>query len=265
MQIKRIKLSRRSTIVVIILILVLCLVAEGINIVFDPFIEQVEWYPTAGLYSYNVMGGYAIDPDTILQALQQGKTDVLMPELATPIAPVYSGTILWHQSDFLKIANALFEFRWKESPQNWSFLFMLLRTNCGEIKGGFYYADIAYFKTLWYKTTILYTAREIEITPLYRDVGWGGGGPNYPHPIFGWSTVDLKKLKVTADDALNIAEANGGNAAQLRVQNECRIYLNLSGDYGWNIFYENNAGEIMFQIYIDPYTGSFHLERIQAP
>jgi len=205
------------------------------------------------------MGGYIINPDTILQRLNKGDTNVFMPEMATPIAPVYDGRIMWHQSDYIEIADALFQFKWKEPSSKWNVYSLELKTDCGENMGGFYYADIIYFNPIWIKSTILYTAREIEITPLYQDVGWGGNGPNYPHPILGWRGINLSKIEISAENALNIADANGGKALRSAIQNNCSVYLGLSGDYGWYIYYLNNASaDMIFQIRIDPYTGRFY-------
>jgi len=57
-------------------------------------------------------------------------------------------------------------------------------------------------------------------------VEWGGE-TNLPHPIFGQKGFDLSKFKISADDALRIAEENGGAKFRSDYNNECNIQLYL--------------------------------------
>jgi hypothetical protein len=238
-------------------IIILCLTTVAIIVVFDPFIDQVRRYPDIFTTDsdFHATGSYTIKADTILGSLANGQKNIFLPLLATPEALVNQNQILWHQSDYIQIANAVFEYQWKEPASGWKLYRMLFDTDCQNDPSGFSHATIAYFKSIWVDHTLEYTVRQIEIYPQYNEIDWGGDSFNYPHPILGWPEIDLQRLRIQADDALRIAEEDGGKAARLHNQNKCSVNLVLYGDstWGWDIFYNGNGGFI-YQMYVDPYT-----------
>ncbi|MGA7194273.1 MAG: hypothetical protein WBW94_11645 [Anaerolineales bacterium] len=240
--------------VLLIFTSILCGVIYIVYISSDPFIEERR-YPDC-LTCYHDMGGYEINPETILESLNRGETNVFMPELATPEAPIYEGSLAWHQSDYLKIAGALDQFVWKDNLKDWSLYGVDFYADCQNNPNGFTLGDFIFFKSVFYDGEITYTAREIQITPQYRDVAWGGGTA-FPRPILGWDSVNLSNFKFNADDALLIAEENGGKEARVSVQNMCRVIVGISGYTGWEVYYDGNNGSpsFLFKIQIDPYTG----------
>ena len=128
---------------------------------------------------------------------------------------------------------------------------MIFNADCQNLDG-LTGSDFQYFKTDFDKGKVLDTWREIEISPKYAFVAWGGGA-KYRHPLLGWKSIDLNRLKVTAEDAIRIAEENGGREARLRAQNRCNIHLLLMPERykGWLIDYQSAD----FEIQIDLYTG----------
>lgn len=234
--------------------------AEIVNVVFDPFIEQVRRYPdvfTANT-DFQKTGSYTIDSETILKSLANGQRDIFVPFAAAPEAPVSQNKLMWRQVDYLQVANAVFELQWREPASTWNLFRMLLDSEC-DIPIGFSHVIITYFKAFWVQQTLIYKARQVEIWPQYSRVDWGGDLYSYPHPIFGWQKIDLQKLKFTADDALRMAEANGGEAERLAEHKRCELYLVLYGGEQWNVYYELLAtGLNSLHISVDPYTGSVH-------
>jgi hypothetical protein len=136
---------------------------------------------------------------------------------------------------------------------------MIFHSSCQDNPAGFYDATITYFKSVWVGQTLEHAARQIEVHPLWNEVDWGGE-TNFPHPILGWGSINLNHIKISADDALKMAEANGGKVDRLAVQNNCRIHLVLSGDgNNWNVYYEGNKSSLDdFVIHINAYTGSIY-------
>lgn len=68
-----------------------------------------------------------------------------------------------------------------------------------------------------------------------------------------------RDLKFTADDALRMAEANGGEAERLADHNRCELYLVLYGGGQWDVYYELlSTGLNSLHISVDPYIGSIH-------
>jgi hypothetical protein len=129
---------------------------------------------------------------------------------------------------------------------------MTFHIDCQDDLSGLPGGTFSYFRTTLTKGKIAYTWREMEIDPTYLFVAWGGNA-KFAHPLFGWKSIDLSKLQVSAEDAIKIAENNGGREARLNVQNQCGIHLLLMPERykGWLVDYQSADFEIM----IDPYTG----------
>jgi len=220
--------------------------------------EQGRQYPST-IGTFSETGAYVINPTTILDSLNHGETNVFAPVLATPnddsILP--SDSIYWAQADYLKIANALSQFIWNETLDDWLVYYLVFERNCDDHPGGFYSADIIYYKTIGVGWQKKYTARWIQIYPLASIVYWGGD-TDFPSSN-GWVAIDLRKFKITADDALRIAEENGGDRLRSKVQNVCNISIDLPNndkDISWDIRYNSNP---FFEIIVDPYSGKYEL------
>jgi hypothetical protein len=97
---------------------------------------------------------------------------------------------------------------------------------------------------------------------LAKEVDWGKGNTRFPRPLFGWKSIDIKRLKVTAEGALQVAEMNGGKDARLAVGNKCRISLLLPSNISngdWDVFYNTDGTRTIFQVIINPYSGKYRI------
>ncbi len=99
-----------------------------------------------------------------------------------------------------------------------------------------------------------YTTREILVYPENGEVSWGDGAM-FPHPLFGWKSANLRQTTIGAEDALGVAEANGGQAYRESIENTCQTFVGLSGDRGWYITYVGKGGSLGLALQIDPYSG----------
>lgn len=253
---KRNKARRILTVLLVLIIpasiafLVLCLVIRA-------NLEQVELFPLNS--SYQDTGNYRINPETILEALDQGKTNIFTPILTASEAentPNSVGLYPWKQSDYLKVASALRQFIWKDNLENWRLYSMYFYRGCQDNPIGFDSGEMTYFKAR--HGLFSYTTRVIDIYPSGGEVSWGGGA-NFPRSLSGWTSLNLESLTVTADNALQIAEENGGKEFRLKVENACTIdvFINpnpdSSNDEDWIVYY-NNMGYSVFEMHINPYT-----------
>lgn len=224
--------------------------------VFDPFIEQVRRYPT-GLSDFREKtGNYKIDPATILTSLGNEEAVVFFPEVVTPEAPEIKSPISWQQSDHLEVANELHKFLWKEPMGEWNLYYMNFNTTCSDNPSGFGLGDFYLFKTKFTYGTLGYTTRELLISPQFGNVTWGDGA-NFPYPLLGWKSIKLDKIKITAEEALRIAEENGGRKARLAVNNECTIQVRLTGDNArWEVrMSESSTATVLLRTMVDLSTG----------
>ncbi|MDA8115502.1 MAG: hypothetical protein M0Z43_12390 [Acidithiobacillus sp.] len=214
-------------------------------------------HPT-GLYEDEI--SYEINPETILTSINTSETNVFTRIPATPevYSPLASGSFSWDQTDYLTIANAFHNFVWKEDLQNWSlYSAEFLIQQCQNNFGGFDYAHFDYFQ----RQDKTYFVHGITIAPLYSEIA---SGETYYDYTSRWKSIDLTKIKISADDALILAEKYGGEQARLSVGNDdCRVRLVLAPyvlgrDWGWSVFYFKGNSKI-FDISIDPYTGKYEI------
>ena len=215
-------------------------------------------YPHS-IYNFAVIEDYEIDPYTILANLNQGKQNVFKSigkdsDRAKNLPTTNSFS--WTQSDYLTVANALHQFVWGETLDGWKIYSMKFYRDCQNEPVGFSSTDITYFKYNNEKGG--YKVHEMTIYPNSHGVSQGGTD-DWSRPLFGWRSVNLRLLRITADDALHIAEKKGGKDFRAKLKNSCEIYLilvpNPSGDNDWKVYYSANSSSDRYEISIDPYTG----------
>ncbi len=228
-----------------------------LNKYFDNLIESPR-----GPREFSVWNDYRIDPKTILEKLDQGGQEVFTPVLVTPVdyEKIYQQPFQWMQADYLKIANALHLYIWKEPLEDWLLYDMSFYGDCRYNPVGF---DL--FKSIFikYDGARKYTAHEIDIYPLYAGVSVAEE-TNLEQPMFDLGSVNLNKLKVTVDDALRIAEENGGRNFRLAIKNQCNMSFRISSNNQvWYINYSNQDSSSVFEMSIDPYTEKYKLLNTQ--
>lgn len=226
-------------------------------VVFAPSWDGNPKYP-GSTGDFRQHGNYEIISDSILTDLDSGNTNVFMSELATLDVDNPSSTTLWQPADYLKVVNALHQHVWHESLTDWKVYEILLNTSCEGSNKGFATGRFTFFKTVWLRGSLYYTGRSMTLLPQYDTVSWGGE-TNFPRPILGWKEYDLSGFKILGEDAIRIAEKNGGEEIRLRYDNRCELQLSL-GDMGWKVSYIKQLPA--FTINIDPYTGEFSIQDI---
>ena len=230
-------------------------------------VQQGRDYPV-GLGDFNTTGQYGIDPNKTLIDLENGKTTILTP---IPVLPESSDQLIndetpvvWGFSSYLEVANMVMYQVWSDEINNWSLYRMNFYTNCKDSSNGFSMGDFIFFRPTIGKVKNVYEVREILINPARSRVEWGSDN-YFPIPLFGWKKIDLGKVGVSADDAMQIAEDNGGRGARLEVSNVCDIFLsyspNIKSDNWILTMSHNNDLPYVFEIQINPHSGKFHVVR----
>ena len=163
MKSQRAKRKRIAIALLILLIAGLAVAAFMLIATFAPVLnEQVKLYP-GGPHSYSNSGDYTINPRTIITNLNQGESNVFTPITVTPgpFSPLPVGSFLWHQPDYFEITNALYQFVWKKSSEDWNLYHVYFNRGCQDNPSGFDEGEITYFKTIEINGEKEYTAREI--------------------------------------------------------------------------------------------------------
>jgi hypothetical protein len=248
-------MNKRVIVGSIIIIVIIALVFVTL-ICVDEIIGRRDMRTSPSLLtSYPSTGYYQIDPETILSKLEQGKTDVFVPLLEDPdmAEPLNDVPYSWTQADFLEVASALGQMAWDDPMDldNWSVYFVLFVGSCQDDPMGFDNADITYFKAIELDGEKVYTTRKIEIDPDYNLVRWGNEAI-YPQSVGNWKGVDLAGAKITADDALRIAEENDG----IRSDTLCAVYVSSPSSDNNGKWHLRDAG---FRMYVDMETGKYEI------
>ncbi|WKZ46165.1 MAG: hypothetical protein QY306_10135 [Anaerolineales bacterium] len=227
--------------------------------IFCYWYDRDAFYPSGLISDFPNLGAYRVNSSMILVDLNQGKTKVFEQAFdldTSTITPFSYGSFPWKQADYLRIAEAFYQFVWNESLSNWQVYQMDFSRGCQDSSTGFDSGSIILYKNADLPTH--YIARFLGIYPLKEVVRWGEG--EFNKPLFGWKNIDLESMNVNADDALQIAEDKGGTAFRLDVENECTISVSLKrnpiDDNDWFISYNDKRGLKTFSIRVNPYSAS---------
>lgn len=207
---------------------------------------------------------YQIDPANILSDLRSGRKDVFTPSdfnssedgLKKMLHPF--GTFRWSQEDYLDIAKAHHLYLTGETFENdWKFYsyggFSFER--CRDPMQGFDSADIIFYKknpdgSFPVTYMIIYPLRAwIESTYTQYEPRWGDKD---------FSEADVMNGKITADQALLIAEAAGGEAKRQELSNDgCKMNVRYYADEYWRVSYRWINSQLEFKI--NAHDGSYEI------
>jgi len=190
--------------------------------------DQESLRQPSSLGSYSEYGYYKIDPETILGSLESGNTNVFKPVLEDPpeVEEIADISISWTQADYMEIASALSKLVWNDTIdlKVWSIYDIYFTGGCVDDSCDLHSARVVYFKP----TGNSYATRFIDIQPYFGLVRWGDGA-TYPQPLLRkWKGVEFATSKIAAEEALGIAEANGGRERRLKATDRCYISVSSS-------------------------------------
>lgn len=186
--------------------------------------------------SFNIIESSTIDPATILSSLNDDGQNVFSFKPGRPKDPPFVTSVEWRQVDFVNLATSIFHVAWKESVNDWKFYKMEYWTECNHPDGFFGGEFYFYSETSNNKE---YSMRGILMEPEYGYVAWGGDAYYY-RPLFGWKSINLEEMTVTAEEALHRAEASGGLEARQSWET-CQVSVVMwpesFGRYDWRVYY----------------------------
>jgi hypothetical protein len=206
-------------------------------------------------------GVYAFDSQTVLQSMAQGKMNVFTLQSATPESPQPDlPPVRWSQSDFYRIAQALHESIWREPIEGWKLNQILFRVKCVDAPLGPQFVGFKMFKTARIREANSRLERNVYVEPRQNQAGWTG--IEYYPERFRWSSLDLAQVKIPAEQALQIAESQGGRETRLAVENKCEIFGSLVAgvrNNDWQISYSGERLALLFEINVDEQTGEYKI------
>jgi hypothetical protein len=198
---------------------------------------------------------FDIERKTILETISQAKKDAFTSVNAEPELSSSSKDqpVNWHQSHYFQIAEALHQFVWGESLESWNLYRMDFTLGCDQANIGLQYGQFVFFKVMNLNGKEKRVEHFIEIDPS-RNFIQSMETEYYP-VLVDCQTIDLAKLNISASEALEIAEKNGGREKRTALKNVCSISVGISRDTveydGWLVIYSPS----IFVEKIDPVTG----------
>lgn len=210
---------------------------------------------------------YAINRNTILDELSHDPAEIFTPQDRSPFetSPTLGPPVQWTETDYFHIAGALHELIWRESLATWKLHVIDYTIDCAYLDNGPQYAYLKYFKIAQIRNQDSSLLISTLIIEPRRNSVIGGKTEYYPYRN-PRQEIDLAQLKISAEDALQIAEKAGGKAIRTRVANECDVSIILNPDSfyyeGWQVDYSpNTSDDLLASYYIDPITGELGEEK----
>jgi hypothetical protein len=206
---------------------------------------------------------YLINPDTILDAITNGKTDIFDLQTVTP-QPALSqslSTVQWTQKDYLSIVEALHKYVWHESIEDWNIRYILFHLNCEDVSKGPQSAYFILYKVVEYNQQKTRFEHQIYVDPSNNSVGWSE--VEYRPSLVTQHPIELSNHKISITDALQIAEKNGGQAVRTEAANNCTVngeFINSSDN--WRISYVKTLD--LFAIDVNAFTGNYKIVNVQT-
>lgn len=200
---------------------------------------------------------FSINPATILEDISEGKKGIFIPsENPTPITEYVS--VNWTQEDYLAIASAIHEFAWNEELNDWKIHSILFYFQCEEVPFGSQSVYLTYFKLIKSDVEEYRLVHNIVIQPQEKRIGtWA---EKYTQLTSTWEEYNITEFNITSDEALQIAEDNGGKLFRESINNGCSVSISLNrrihNDKDWVVAYDSN-----FEFIINPYTGEYQTKK----
>ena len=176
------------------------------------------------------------------------------------VPPNEQVSVAWTQADYLRIAAALHQYVWGEPLTDWNISKIDFALGCTEVGVGLQNGRIEFFKNVKTRERESRITHFVDIDPRSNFV-YISESEYYPK-LVDWTPIDLTKIKIPADEALQISERSGGSEKRKVIGNACNISLIFSpssaNGYGWQIGYskDGEAGYI-FELQINPFTGAY--------
>jgi hypothetical protein len=207
---------------------------------------------------------YTIDSSAILERLHSGDAGVFTEVKATPAAPqaaAPSCSIAWRQADYFLVLQALFQTAWHEPLETQKFYTISFELNCADVKQGSFNNTYVYsYKEILSGKEGVRVEYRTNIRPLEASIHTMK--EDYTPNTQNIEPVDLKHYRITAEEALQIAEKNGGTDKRLEYADQCEISVNALSmkNQSWDVVYSHNQNKVwkaIFEMVVDGQTGTY--------
>lgn len=208
---------------------------------------------------------YTFSPETILNDITQGKIDDIFALISPETVDKEEHPVYWTSADYFSVAWLLKEQISQDSLDSWQLRAVSLNYECANPDLGFSRGVFDFFRTgntgdQQFRDTLGIDVKPGSKVARRYDI-------RYSPVLEKWKAINLDELQVSAEQAVEIARRNGGDAVVAFVEDRCFAIASLlqggSGYQGWtvryNIFNEKSSLETIFEIHIHPVDGRFQV------
>ena len=227
-------------------------VYSPLSVIF--FIFVISYCSLEETNNRTVIGGkyYKFEVATTTQSKEKESNITLMPINEKEFDNLdygFFGPIEWQQQDFLEIAYHVIDATNNDETENWKIDHASFNLPCDDSSHGPQAANLSFIKINTDKVII---ERQITILPSVRAIMvW-----DFSSPLNStWKPIDLTKANISAEEALLIAENNGGQEKRIEIGNDCEISLILSSAKQKDLWRITYHGDIDFHVVIDSQNG----------
>lgn len=165
----------------------------------------------------------------------------------------------WTQREFETIGVSFTEKVLRDTPERWKLAHMGFSLNCQDVGVGLQFAYFKLFRNQGDWPNNARFERHMRVFAQDREVTYYD--EQAVPDLQSWSAIDMKKVRVSADQALNIAEHNGGSGKRPAVGEPCGIRIEMNGWEGnhWRVTYSylvSAKRSVDFVVIVDAETGN---------
>lgn len=205
-------------------------------------------------------GFFAFNSNSVLNA------DALLPVQFTTttdidaIGSLNGNTVDWSMGDYLRVRDLFVKQIIHDTSTKWTPSRYDFKLRCNQAMIGLQTGNIEAFVAHTDSRVHYRTERNISIFPQYGRLLYTENQyeNQYLSDPFKATPIDTSRLRLTADEALHIAERNGGSAIRAEVDDKCIIEVTMLGWRGlsWEITYSFLEGDRKdYKVNVDGETG----------
>ena len=210
---------------------------------------------------------YIIDVNTILEDIKNRNSNIFILQTNSSEKPTESPNITWQKDEFFVVAEELNLFVKQESLETLHLNEIQYMTDCSKVLSGYQRIKFKYYKTDETNDSRLELSLFINPELGEIDVFEIVSSPN----LTELQTIYPNNFIFSVDEAIQIAEKNGGFEKRQKMSNDCYISARIvgGGTYyrgfaydGWVISYlsSNSQNEhLEFYIKVNPQTGDYKI------
>lgn len=205
---------------------------------------------------------YRFDPQTVLaNRASAGNIFVRIPFPENFPEPS-STTIFWQQKEYLQVIDMFMEDVLYENRSNWELVSIGSTRSCSGTE-----TELQNFGIRIQRSNSLPDAKhrvelDIDIVPQTAIVVLHKR--EYAPDEGGYRTIGWDNIVIPAEQALLIAERNGGTVVRRILDDQCRIVISLTagmqGNHWW-VYYEPFNKPSVFEVSVDEKTGKYRILR----